>query len=51
MQTVYFFNMGTTSAVVQPIGMVPCFGEAWKNNVNVGFSSSAIIADEQLLFE
>ena len=26
-----FFNMGTTLAVLQSIGMVPCFSEAWKN--------------------
>ena len=33
--------MGTTLAVVQSIGIVPCFNEAWKNSVNVGVSSSA----------
>ena len=28
--------MGTTFAVVQSVGIVPCFSEAWKNSVNVG---------------
>ena len=36
-----FLNMGTTLAVVQSIGIVPCFNEAWKNSVNMGVSSSA----------
>ena len=36
-----FLNMGTTFAVVQSVGIVPCFSEAWKNSVNVGVSSSA----------
>ena len=31
-----FLNMGTTLAVVESIGIVPCFNEAWKNSVNVG---------------
>ena len=31
-----FLNMGTTLAVVQSIGIVPCFNEAWKNSVNMG---------------
>ena len=35
--------MGTTLAVVQSIGIVPCFNEAWKNSLNVGVSSSAIV--------
>ena len=35
--------MGTTLAVVQSIGIVPCFNEAWKNSVNVGVSSSASV--------
>ena len=30
-------------AVVQSVGMVPCFSEAWNNIVNVGVSSSAIV--------
>ena len=30
--------MGTTFAVVQSVGIVPCFSEAWKNSVNVGVS-------------
>ena len=38
-----FLNMGTTLAVVQSIGIVPCFIEAWKNNVNMGVSSSASV--------
>ena len=38
-----FLNMGTTLAVVQSIGMVPCFSESWKNSVNVGVSSSASV--------
>ena len=28
-----FLNMGTT--LVQSIGIVPCFNEAWKNSVNM----------------
>ena len=36
-------NMGTTLAVVQSIGIVPCFNEAWKNSVNVDVSSSASV--------
>ena len=36
-----FLNMGTTLAVVQSIGIVLCFNEAWKNSGNVGVSSSA----------
>ena len=35
--------MGTTFAVVQSVGIVPCFSEAWKNSVNVGVSSSASV--------
>ena len=35
--------MGTTLAVVQSVGIVPCFNEAWKNSVNVGVSSSASV--------
>ena len=35
--------MGTTFAVVQSVGIVPCFSEAWKNCVNVGVSSSASV--------
>ena len=35
--------MGTTLAVVQSVGMVPCFSEAWKNSVNVGVNSSASV--------
>ena len=42
-QTVSFFNMGTTFAVVQSVGFVPCFRDAWKNSVNVGVSSSASV--------
>ena len=38
-----FLNMGTTLAVVQSIGIVPCFNEAWKNSVNAGVSSSASV--------
>ena len=38
-----FLNMGTMLAVVQSIGIVPCFNEAWKNSVNVGVSSSASV--------
>ena len=38
-----FLNMRTTLAVVQSIGIVPCFNEAWKNSVNVGVSSSASV--------
>ena len=33
--------MGTTLAVVQSVGIVPCFNEALKNSMNVGISSSA----------
>ena len=36
-------NMGTTLAVVQSVGIIPCFSEAWKNSVNVGDSSSASV--------
>ena len=36
-----FLNMGTTLAVVQSVGIIPCFSEAWKNSVNVGVISSA----------
>ena len=35
--------MGTTFDVVQSVGNVPCFSEAWKNSVNVGVSSSASV--------
>ena len=35
-----FLNMGTTLAVVQSVGIVPCFDEAWENSVNVGVSLS-----------
>ena len=35
--------MGTTLAVVQSIGMVSCFSEAWKNSMNVGVNSSASV--------
>ena len=35
--------MRTTFAVVQSVGIVPCFSEAWKNSVNVGVSSSASV--------
>ena len=35
--------MGTTLTVVQSVGMVPCFSEAWKNSVNVGVNSSASV--------
>ncbi len=38
-----FLNMGTTLAVVESIGIVPCFNEAWKNSVNMGVSSSASV--------
>ena len=38
-----FLNMGTTLAVVQSFGIIPCFSEAWKNSVNVGVSSSASV--------
>ena len=38
-----FLNMGTTLAVVQSVGIVPCLKEAWKNGVNVGVSSSASV--------
>ena len=38
-----FLNMGTTLAVVQSDGIIPCFSEAWKNSVNVGVSSSASV--------
>ena len=38
-----FLNMGTTLAVVQSIGIVPCFIEAWENSVNMGVSSSASV--------
>ena len=37
-----FLNMGTTLAMVQSIGMVPCFNEGWKNSVTVGVSSSMV---------
>ena len=30
-------------AMVQSVGIVPCFSEAWKNSVNVGVSSSASV--------
>ena len=42
-QTVSFLNMGTTLAVVQRVGIVACYTEAWKNSVNVGVSSSASV--------
>ena len=35
--------MGTTFAVVQSVGIVPCFSDALKNSVNVGVSSSASV--------
>ena len=35
--------MGTTLAVVQSIGIAPCFIETWKNSVNMGVSSSASV--------
>ena len=35
--------MGTTLAVVQSVGIIPCFSEAWNNSVNVGVSSSASV--------
>ena len=35
--------MGTTLAVVQSVGIIPCCIEAWKNIVNVGVSSSASV--------
>ena len=35
--------MGTTLAVVQSVGIVPRFNEAWKNSVNVGVSASASV--------
>ena len=35
--------MGTTLAVVQSVGIIPWFSEAWKNSVNVGVSSSASV--------
>ena len=35
--------METTLAVVQSIGKVPCFSEAWKNSVNVGVNSFASV--------
>ena len=38
-----FLNMGTTLAVVQSIGIAPCFIEAWKNSVNMGVNSSASV--------
>ena len=34
--------MGTTLAVVQSVGIVPCFNEAWKNSVNMGVSSRLV---------
>ena len=43
-----FLNMGTTLAVVQSIGIVPCFNEAWKNSVNMGVSSSASVLGQHL---
>ena len=27
-----FLNMGTTLAVVQSVGIIPCFSEAWKSS-------------------
>ena len=38
-----FLNMGTTLAVVQSVGIIPCFSEAWKISVNVGVISSASV--------
>ena len=35
--------MGTTLAVVQSVGIVPCYNEGWKNSVNVGASSSTSV--------
>ena len=35
--------MGTTLAMVQCVGIVPCFREAWKNSMNVDASSSASV--------
>ena len=35
--------MGTTLAVVQSVGIVPGFNDAWKTSVNVGVSSSASV--------
>ena len=37
-----FLIMGTTLAVIQSVGIVPCFNEAWENSVNVGVSSSVM---------
>ena len=37
---IHFLNTGTTLAVVQSFGLVPCFSESWKNSVNVGVCSS-----------
>ena len=35
--------MGTTLAVIQSVGIVPCFNEAWKNSLNVDVSSSTSV--------
>ena len=43
-----FLNMGTTLAVVQFMGIVPCFIEAWKNSVNMGVSSSASVLSNKI---
>ena len=43
-----FLNMGTTLAVVQSVGIIPCFSEAWKNSVNVGVISSASVLSSLL---
>ena len=44
MQTVPFLNMGTTLAVIESVGIVPCFSGACKNIVNVGVSLSASVS-------
>ena len=36
--------MGTTLAVVQSVGIIPCFSEAWKNSVNSVSSSASVLS-------
>ena len=48
MQSVSFLNMGTTLAVIQSVGIVSCFNEAWKNSVDVGVSYSANVLSSLL---
>ena len=37
-----FLNMGTTLAVVQSVGIIPCFSEAWKNQMTESQNSCCL---------